>query len=469
MKRSDLDVVVEALEAELRPYRESHTTFRSLPKAGRDREEILAEMRELAALEEPTWRDGFASGAVYHGGQEHVSFLNEVYAINSQTNPLHPELWPSVVKYEAEIVAMTASMLGGGDDGDDGVCGTVSSGGTESILLAMRAYRDQAREERRITDPEMVVPVSAHAAFDKAAQYFGIRLIPVPLGPDLRVDVGAASKLITSKTIVIVGSAPGFPHGVIDPIEDLSTLAQSRGVGFHVDCCLGGFVLPWAEKLGYRVPPFDFRLPGVTSMSADSHKFGFAAKGTSVILYRDRELRRYQYFRTASWIGGLYYSPTFAGSRSGAISAECWAAMLAFGEEGYMVATRAILESAALIRRGIEAIGDLQVLGDPLWVIAFASDTIDVYAVVDQMSHRGWSLNGLQNPPAAHICVTLRHAQPGVAQRFIADLQDSVAAVRETPGARGSMAPIYGMTGAVKTRGTVEELLVRYGDVQFKT
>jgi sphinganine-1-phosphate aldolase len=206
----------------------------------------------------------------------------------------------------------------------------------------------------------------------------------------------------------------------------------------------------------------------VTSISADTHKFGYAAKGTSVILYRDPDIRRYQYYRTATWMGGLYYSPTFAGSRPGAISAECWAAMLAFGQEGYLVATKSILEAAAVIRRGVESIPELFVLGDPLWVIAFASDEIDVYAVMDQMSQRGWSLNGLQQPPAAHICTTLRHAQPGVADRFVTDLGEAVAAVRAQPGAEGAMAPIYGMTGAVKTRGTVEELLGRYGDLQFK-
>jgi len=469
MEPSDLDFVVDVLEAELRPYRASHPTYRRLPATGRPRSEILQEMRELARREEPKWRDGFASGAVYHGGSDHVDFLNEVYAVNSQANPLHPELWPSAVKYEAEIVAMTGAMLGGGEAGVASVCGTVSSGGTESILLAMRTYRDRAAAERGITDPEMLVPVSAHAAFDKAAQYFGIRTVPVPLGPDWRADAGAARRRVTDKTIVIVGSAPGFPHGVIDPMEELSELARENGVGFHADCCLGGFVLPFAERLGHPVPPFDFRLSGVTSISADTHKFGFAAKGTSVVLYRDPELRRYQYYRTATWMGGLYYSPTFAGSRPGALSAECWAAMLAFGEEGYMVAVQAILEAAAVIRRGIESIPELFVLGDPLWVIAFASDEVDVYAVMDQMAQRGWSLNGLQLPPAAHICVTLRHAQPGIADRFVADLRLSVEAVRGIPGAEGAMAPIYGMAGAVTTRGTVEELLGRYGDLQFKT
>ena len=468
MKPSDLDVVMDALEAELRPYRDTHKVYRSLPATGRDRAEILREMRELAAKEEKKWREGFASGAVYHGGADHVEFLNEVYAVNSQANPLHPELWPSAVKYEAEIVAMTASMLGGGEDGVSGVCGTVSSGGTESILLAMRAYRDQARAERGITDPEILVPLSAHAAFDKAGQYFDMRLVPIPLGPDWRADAAAARKLVTSKTVAIVGSAPGFPHGVIDPIEDLADLARRSKIGMHVDGCLGGFVLPWAEKLGYPVPLFDFRVPGVTSMSADTHKFGFAAKGSSVILYRTPELRRYQYYRNATWIGGLYYSPTFAGSRPGALTAECWAAMIAFGEEGYLVATKAILETAEHIKKGIADIPELTVLGDPLWVVAIASDSLDAYAVMDEMAHRGWGLNGLQNPASFHLCVTLRHCRPGVADRFLADLGASVAAVKANPGAVGSMAPVYGMTGTVKTRGTVEELLERYGDLQFK-
>ncbi|HZU79895.1 MAG TPA: aminotransferase class V-fold PLP-dependent enzyme, partial [Acidimicrobiales bacterium] len=434
MKPSDLDPVIDALEAELRPYRDSHVTHRRLPATGLERGTILSEMRELAGREQDKWRSGYASGAVYHGGADHIEFLNEVYGINSQANPLHPELWPSAVKYEAEVVAMTAAMLGGGPEGVESVCGTVSSGGTESILLAMKTYRDQARAERGVKDPEIVVPVSAHAAFDKAAHYFGLKLVPVPLRRDWRADVDAAAKLVNKNTVAVVASAPGFPHGVIDPIAEMAELAASKGIGCHVDGCLGGFVLPWAERLGYPVPVFDFRLPGVTSMSADTHKFGYAAKGTSVVLYRTNELRQFQYYKTATWMGGLYYSPTFAGSRPGALGAEAWAAMLTFGEEGYLVATKAVLETAAVIRRGIEEIPELFVLGDPLWVIALASDEIDVYAVMDQMSARGWSLNGLQNPPAAHICVTLRHAQPGVADRFLADLRSSVALVRETPG-----------------------------------
>ncbi len=272
-------------------YRERYRRFAALPSSGRDRDEVLAEMTEIASLEAAKWQQGYASGSVYHGDPDHIAFLNQVYALNSQSNPLHTDLWPSAIKFESEIVAMTATMLGAGGIGDgpgtdSGVAGTLSSGGSESIALAMKTYRDHAREVRGITEPDMIVPTSAHAAFDKAAHYFGIRIVHVPTGPDGRADVRATEAAITDNTIVIVGSAPSFPHGVIDPIEELSELARSRGIGFHTDACLGGFVLPWAEKLGYPVPGFDFRLPGVTSMSADTHKYGYAAKGTSVVLYR---------------------------------------------------------------------------------------------------------------------------------------------------------------------------------------
>ena len=252
-------------------------------------------------------------------------------ASQSQSNPLHPDVWPSGAKFEAEIVAMTVGMLGdgqeaGGEDasGEDAggeMVGTVTSGGTESILLAMKTYRDWARARHGIRRPEIVAPVTADAAFDKAAEYFDMPIVKVAVGADCRADVVAARKAITRRTAVVVGSAPSFSHGTIDPILDLSELARERGIGFHTDACLGGFVLPWAKKLGYPVPAFDFSLPGVTSISADTHKFGYAAKGTSVVLYRGQELRRFQYFVAADWPGGLYCTPTFAGSRPGALSA----------------------------------------------------------------------------------------------------------------------------------------------------
>ncbi len=469
----EYDKMMGELEDSLKPYRKDFTSYTHLPEAGRDKEEIITEMETLKSVEESRWKDGFASGAVYHGDTEHIDFLNRVYALNSQSNPLHSDLWPSAGKFEAEIVSMTANMLGAEQaDNTAGVkgqiCGVVSSGGTESILLAMKTYRDWARDKKGIANPEMIIPVTAHAAFDKAAQYFNIEPVRVPVDADYRADVWAVKKAITRNTIVIVGSAPSFPHGVIDPIEEMSALARRKGIGFHTDACLGGFLLPWAERLGYPVPPFDFRLPGVTSMSADTHKFGYAAKGTSVVLYRGLALRSYQYYTVTDWPGGLYFSPTFAGSRPGALSAVCWATMVTMGEQGYLESTRKILETAALIKRGVEAIPHLFILGDPLWVIAFGSDTLDIYRVMDYMTRQGWSLNGLHKPACVHICVTLRHTQPGVAEQFINDLLAAVAYVKQNPDERGGMAPVYGMAATLPLRSVVGDMLKRYMDLLYK-
>ncbi|MBC8068138.1 MAG: aminotransferase class V-fold PLP-dependent enzyme, partial [Deltaproteobacteria bacterium] len=445
----------------------------TLPEHGRARDEVLAQLRELATRERDRWRDGFVSGAVYHGDDEHIAFLSEVYAAYSQTNPLHADLWPSVVKLEAEVIAMTADMLGARELVEDarwpgGVCGVISSGGTESIMLAMKTYRDWAKAERGITRPEVVAPSSAHVAFDKAAQSFGIELVRVPVGEDYRADVAATRRAITRNTICVVGSAPGFPHGCIDPIAELSELARARNVGFHTDACLGGFVLPFARELGWPVPPFDFALPGVTSISADTHKYGYAAKGTSVVLYRSPQLRRYQYFTATDWPGGLYLSPTFAGSRPGALSAACWAALVSVGKRGYLDATQKILETAREIKAGISGIEGLRVLGDPLWVIAFASDELDIYRVLEAMGERQWSLNGLHRPPAVHLCVTLRHTQPGVAARFLADLRDAVAHVRAHPSDKGSLAPVYGLAATLPVRSAVGDLMRAYLDVLYE-
>ena len=437
-----------------------HPVYDRIPEQPLPRDEVLAAIAALAEGEQDDWQAGRASGAVYHGDSEHIAFLNEVYALHSQSNPLHIDLWPSGMKFEAEIVAMTAAMLNAHATTDD-IVGTVTSGGTESIIMAMKAYRDRSGVRR----PEMVIPDSAHVAFDKAAHYFGYRQIRVPVGPDFRADVDAMARAVNRHTVVVVGSAPGFPHGVVDPIPDLSDMARERGVGFHTDGCLGGFILPWAERLGYDVPIFDFRLPGVTSMSADTHKYGYAAKGTSVVLYRGRELRRSQYFVAPDWPGGLYYSPTLAGSRPGGLLATAWAALLATGEDGYLEATRGILETGAEIRRGIEDIPELRVLGDPLWVIAFASDVVNIYEVMAQMAQRGWSLNGLHRPPAVHIALTLRHTEPGVTTTFLSDLREAVAAAKATgTEPQTGSAPMYGMAATFPARGAVGELLKRYID-----
>jgi sphinganine-1-phosphate aldolase len=462
---AEYDRMIDGMRSAVRPP-SAEPARRSLPEQGVDRDEVLARMARDAAAERPRWEEGYASGAVYHGGAEHLTFLERVFSLHSQSNPLHPDLWPATVGYEAEIVAMTAGMLGrdaAGEAGDE-ICGTVTSGGTESIVLAMKAYRDRARAGG-IDRSQIVAPVTAHAAFDKAAHLLGMDLVTVPVDDGSRADPAAVARAVGGRTAVIVASAPSFPHGTIDPVANLAALARERAVGCHVDACLGGFVLPWAERLGYPVPPFDFRIPGVTSMSVDTHKYGYAPKGSSVVLYRGRELRRHQYFTVTDWPGGLYMTTTLAGSRPGVLSAACWAALVSVGEDGYLEATRRILETAATVREGIGRIPGLTVIGDPLWVIAFGSDTVDIYRVADAMAERGWSLNGLQRPAAVHLAVTLRHTRPGVADRFLADLAASVDAAGTGAGADGGTAPIYGMAGGFPARAVVADLLERYGDL----
>ena len=460
--------IMEELRKAAKPYKGKLEAHAALPPEPMSRSDVLAEMLETQTQETARWKDGYVSGAVYHGDPEHIAFLNEAYAITSQTNPLHSDLWPSIAKYEAEIVSMTANMLGACNASNAEVCGAVSSGGTESILLAMRTYRDWARDTKGIRSPELVVPITAHAAFDKAAQCFGIKLVKVRVDASYRADVSEMKKAVNRHTVCIVGSAVSFPHGMIDPIEELSELARARGVGFHTDACLGGFILPWAAKLGYDIPAFDFRLPGVTSMSADTHKYAYAAKGTSVVLYRNPELRHYQYFKVTDWPGGLYFSPTFAGSRPGALSATCWAAMMSMGEKGYLDASRRILETGTKIREGIGAIPELKVFGNPLWVIAFGSDSLDIYRVMDFMTKRSWNLNGLHKPPSVHIAVTLRHTQDGVVDRFLDDLRDAVEHTKAHPDEAGGMAPVYGMANSLSVQGVVADLLERYLDVLYE-
>jgi sphinganine-1-phosphate aldolase len=467
-KIMDIIELKQELEKSIKPYRDSFPSFDELPKEGLSKQEVIDMMKELYKLEEPRWKDGFVSGSVYHGDPEHIDFQNQVYAINSQSNPIHFDIWPSAFKFEAEIVSMAANMLSAQKTSDE-IVGCVSSGGSDSILLAMKAYRDWARDTKGITEPEMVAPTTAHAAFDKAAEYFCIKMRRVPVGKDYRADAKAMQAALTDNTVVMVGSAPQFPHGVIDPIEELSEMARERGIGFHTDGCLGGFILPWAEKLGYAVPPFDFRLPGVTSMSADTHKYGYAAKGTSVVLYRGRKLRHYQYFVTTEWPGGLYFSPTFLGSRAGALSAECWAAMVSIGEKGYLKAAEGILKAGEYLKEGIRQIPELYVLGDPLFVVAFGSDVLDILAVSDVMSMKGWSLSGLQKPACVHISLTQRHAQPGVIERLVSDLGEAVAYVKQHPEMKGSLTPVYGMTGSIDMQAAVKQFTYELMDLFYET
>jgi glutamate/tyrosine decarboxylase-like PLP-dependent enzyme len=310
----------------------------------------------------------------------------------------------------------------------------MTSGGTESILMAVKTARERGRAERGVTRPEMVVPFSAHPAFAKAAHYLGLELEQVPLDSDFRADVSAAEKLIGDDTVLVDGSAPNYPFGVIDPIPELAALAAARGVAFHTDACLGGFLLPFLEGLGEPVPPFDFRVPGVSTLSADVHKYGYCIKGASVILHRDRtHLNRHQLFLWDRWPGGTYGSFAMAGARPSAPIAAAWAVLHHLGREGYLRLTREVRDTTRKLRAGIDATPGLRVIGDPVMsVLAFGSDTLDVFAVGDRMDQKGWHLDRQKGPDALHLMVSPMHAR--IADAFLADLREAAKAPGKSRG-----------------------------------
>ncbi len=457
---------------DLYPYKDRFTAYSQIPQKGRDPEDIISELQTIAAEEDKFWETGLISGTMYHGGKEHYAFLDRVFSLFSYVNLLQRDICPSGTKFESEIIAMVARLLHGEavkqSDPQDEVCGTVTSGGSESIYNGVYIHREWGREEKGITEPEMLVPDTIHPAFIKAGHYLGVKMIRVPVDGNFEADVSAMRSKITKNTVALAGSAGNYPYGVIDPLEKLSDLALEHKIGLHVDGCLGGFILPWVEKLGYDIPPFDFRLPGVTTMSCDTHKYGYALKGTSTLLVRNHKLLRYQFFSVADWQGGLYLSPTLQGSRSGGLSAATWAAMVAIGEEGYMKAARLIMDTADKIRAGIAGITEIKIAGKSTFVVGRFSDQVDMYHVNDYLISQGWRMNGCQNPPGFHFCVTLRNTLPGVAEKFITDLRDGVAYAKDPPQPFPKSGALYGLAGSVDGQAFLNNGMLDYIEATYK-
>jgi glutamate/tyrosine decarboxylase-like PLP-dependent enzyme len=353
---------------------------------------------------------------------------------------------------------MTADLLGLPD-----AVGNMTSGGTESILMALKTARDSARSEKGVTAPEVVMPVTAHPAFDKAAHYLGMKRVACPVRDDYRADVDAAAAAITDNTVLVVGSAPCYPFGVIDPIPELAALASSHGIPCHVDACLGGFLLPFIERLGESIPPWDFRVEGVESISSDLHKYGFAARGASTIVYRRKDYRRHQYFLKEDWPGGLYGSPTMAGSRPGGAVAASWAVLNYLGEDGYKRHARTIMDTTRKLQDGIDAIDGLHVIGKPdMSVFAFASDTLDIYAVGDALGEVGWFPDRQQDPPSLHIMVTPAHAE--VAGEFLDALREATEKVASGKQAAGGQAAMYGAIAKMEDKAPVRTVIAEFID-----
>jgi len=427
------------------PYRDRFEVHHGLPERGRSRDEILAELRTMAEEEDAQWETGKCSGTMYCGDHDHYAFLTEAFGLYAHVNALQRDMCPSATKFEAEIIAMVLDLMHGEAIEHSTPAGLVTSGGTGSIAHAMLAYREHAQQERGITRPNVIKPETAHPAFDKACHLFGIELRHAPVDPgSTLVDVDWVADHIDGDTVALVGSACNYGYGTIDPITELSALALDHGVGLHVDSCLGGFILPFAEECGVEIPVFDFRVPGVTSISADTHKYGYALKGTSVLAFRDRALRNAQYFFLTDWSGGKYCSPGMDGSRSGGLLAATWASMVQLGREGYRRYARRIFETAATMQEAVRSHPELRIMGHPTFLFSFTADEFDVYHVNDFMRRRGWRLNGQQYPNALHMAVTRPQTQPGVAATFATDLADAVAYAREHKDEAASSSAIYG-------------------------
>ena len=377
------------------------------------------------------WRGGRVFSLVYSAGDDVHELLSDAQSLFSAENGLNLLAFPSIGVMQHDIVCNTATLLGGDDPAAGGeVEGYLTSGGTESLLQAVKTARDVGRA-RGVARPGVVAAESAHAAFTKAADYFDVDLVRVPVDDDFRVDAGALADACSDSTIMVVGSAPTYPQGVIDPIGDIAALALDRGILCHVDACMGGFLLPFLRELGRVDEPFDFTVPGVTSISADVHKYGYASKGVSVFLYRNHELARHQVFVTTDWLGGLYASTTIAGTRPAGPIAAAWAAIMHIGHRGYLELTRTAHDAARELRAGIQANDALEVRGDPpATVIAFgASDpaALDIFAVGERLAAGGWYLDRQNRPDSLHA--TVHAGSAATVPTLVADLRRAVRAV----------------------------------------
>ena len=403
----------------------------AFPERGVPSDELINELRRLQE-KDVAWRDGRVFTLVYDAGPEVHAIAERAFELFLHENALNTQAFPSIGRIQRDLLGAVADLLHGGDT----AAGFTTSGGTESLLMAVKAARDWARDTREITEPEMVLPTSAHAAFAKASHYFGVRSVRVDVGPDWRADVDAMAAAVTPNTVLVVGSAPGYPQGVVDPIPDLAALAQEHGILCHVDACMGGFLLPFLERLGRFDMPWDFRVDGVTSISADVHKYGYAPKGVSTVTYASKELRRYQAFTTDDWLGGFYGSPSMPGTRPAGPLAAAWAVVNHLGVEGYLGLTERAHDAALVIRAAVDATEGLAIVGDPdATLLAIAGDGgLDVFAVGEALHRRGgWFLDRQTPPDSLHATVHAGHAAH--VEEFVRDLAAAVAEVGNSAAA----------------------------------
>ncbi|KAF8766961.1 Sphingosine-1-phosphate lyase like protein [Argiope bruennichi] len=429
----------DEIEKELLKGMENKIFLQSLPKKSWNMNEILKEIDNYISFGKFSWNDGYVSGTFYPGNDETLEdLMQQVYRKTAYTNPLHTDVFPGIRIMEAEIVHIVSALF----NAPEGI-GTVTTGGTESIFLVCKAYRDYARNEKGIKEPNMVIPVTAHAAFDKAAQLLKIRVKHVKHDPDtMKVNIRAMRKAIDGNTCMLVGSAPAFPHGCIDDIEEIGKLGQKYDIPVHVDCCLGGFLVPFMRKAGFQLPPFDFSVKGVTSISCDTHK---------VLQLFYTSIRCIDIINFQSQLIGL----------------EVFMEHQIF--QRYVEATKKIISATRYIEKGLKEIDGIFVFGQPnVSVIAIGSNHFDVYRLSSALTEKGWNLNLLQFPSGFHICVTMQHTYPGIADKFLSHVRECTAEILKDPVSRTTgTAAIYGMAQQIPDRSLVAEIVWAYLDACY--
>ena len=402
-----------------------------MPEAGRTWPELEADMVARGAGD-AKWRDGRTAVYVFNAGEELAAIQKEAYAAFMSENGLGPLAFPSLAQMEKDVISMGLGLL----HGPDGSTGAMTSGGTDSITMAIKAARDYARANGRALDRvNIILPQSAHLAFDKAAHLMDIEVRRIPIKTDgtYETDVAAMADAADENTVMMVGSAPNFPHGIIDPIEALSDVAVEKGLWLHVDACVGGYFAPFARMNGVPVPAFDFELPGVHSMSADLHKYGYAAKGASTVLFRSEALYQHMPFDMNQWSGAPMKTPTLAGTRPGGAISAAWAVMNHLGIEGYKRLQGQVCATRERVAEGVKALG-FEVLGNPmLGLLAFRHPDHHAFAIYGEIYRRGWFTSVTKEPPSLHLMLSPKHAD--FIDEYLADLDASVKAVAESADA----------------------------------
>ena len=394
----------------------------------------------------------YISGIIY-SSDTYDDDIIKIYKKYSKTNPLHPNIYPEVRLMEINIIDICKELY----HGDNTSCGSVTSGGTESLLLTCLAYRDYCKYHKNIINPNIIAFNTVHPAFDKAAHYFNIRLIKVKTLKQMK-------KNINSNTICLIGSAPDYSYGLIDPLIEIGKLAKSYNTQFHIDACMGGFLLPFIDEFKY----INFTIDGVTSISMDTHKYGYSPKGSSVLLFSDYKFKKFQHFINKDWCGGVYASPTIPGSKSGGVIAATWASLLLRGKNSFIETSQTIQKNQQYIVRYFrECYPDselIHIIGKPkLNIIAFASNTLNIYQVIHEMHQKGWHLSTMQNPPAFHFCLSENHTRD-ICIQFCKDLSDCISFVNDNKDFKnlsGTLA-IYGAKDNIDSSLFIHEIIHDY-------